>query len=214
MTDVASLRSAVTSRYAAAGLPSWPDPWPDRQPDDEAYSRLTDPDRYRILFRRADAWIAGLAALLPGITVEELPEVAPPFARGRRVSSDRPGTAPLLVLEKDDPLPVLTLALADPDTVLASPPDCGCDACDDGSEALLNAVDEVFVEMLTGPVVVLRAADRSWDALWSSERQQAAGHPDIPGTFRDLMRTCERIAAGERVALPAGTQVSTSQPWL
>ena len=107
MTDLADLRSAVTSRYAVQQLPEWPAPWPDGEPDDDAYSRLTDPLRFEILFRRADAWVDELT-MLPGITVEDLEEPGSgrhgrTFVRGRRVASDRPGAAPLLVLEEDEP---------------------------------------------------------------------------------------------------------------
>ena len=219
MSDTTALVAAVTSRYAAWDPPSWPDPWPEREPEDAAYSRLTDPLRYEILFRRADAWLAELEHV-PGVTVEVLADpgasvrAGHPLARGRRVTCDRPGALPLLVLERDDPMPVVAFALGEPQVVLEEQPDCGCDACDSGSEGLLRVVDQLFVEVLTSPVVVLQDAEGRWDARWSHHTAQAGGHPDVPRPFEELMADCRRIAAGEAVDLPPGTRVWVSQPWL
>lgn len=220
MTDIAPPLDAVTSRYAAWGLPAWPDPWPEREPDVAAYSRLTDPLRYEILFRRADAWLAVLGEV-PGITVEPLDDPGlstsgQPLARGRRVASDKPGALPCFVLERDEPMPVVAFALGEPDVLLEQQPDCGCDACDGGSESLLRVVDELFVEVLTSPVVVLRGADGRWGARWSHHTQQAGGSPGIPWTFRELMERCEQIATGgePEPPLPPGTRVWVSRPWL
>jgi hypothetical protein len=233
MSEVAVLQRAVSRRYAALDLPSWPDPWPDRIPDDAAYSRVTDAERYRVLLRRADAWVDELTRVdgVEGqrVVVEEVPvaELAGEltegermwggrFARARRLASDRPGTQPLLLLEQEDPAPMLRMALASADAVLEQQPDCGCDACDSGSEDLLLVVDRVFVEVLTGPVVVLRGRDAGggqWSAVWSREWRSAGGAPGAPA-FHDLMARCARLAAGEDVELPAGTRSSVSQPWL
>ena len=236
MSDVSALQRAVSRRYAALGLPSWPDPWPDRIPDDAAYSRVTGPERYRVLLRRADAWVEELTRAdgVEGVegwrvVVEEVPVLelagelaegervwAGRFARARRLSNDRPGTQPLLLLEQEDPVPMLRMALASADAVLEQQPDCGCDACDSGSEDLLLVVDRVFVEVLTGPVVVLRGRDAGggqWSAVWSREWRSAGGAPGAPD-FHDLMARCARLAAGEDVELPAGTRSWVSQPWL
>src|SRR5215207_4819510 len=61
--DVADLLAAVddTFRQTSAGLSPWPDPHPDRSPPVDAYSRLTDPARWRILGARTDAWLSALA---------------------------------------------------------------------------------------------------------------------------------------------------------
>jgi hypothetical protein len=56
--------------------------------------------------------------------------------------------------------------------VLEQQPDCACDGCDSGSDDLLLVVDRVFVEVLTGRVVVLRDRDADggqWSAVWSRE---------------------------------------------
>ena len=61
--DVADLLAAVddTFRQTSAGLSPWPDPHPDRSPPVDAYSRLTNPARWRILGARTNAWLSTLA---------------------------------------------------------------------------------------------------------------------------------------------------------
>lgn len=219
MTDADALHAAVTSRYAVRDLPGWPDPWPGGGPDDAAYSRVTDPLRYAILPSRADDWLAVLVEV-DGLTVETVDDLHlrsrgdHPVARVRRVTSERAGALPFYVLERDEPLPAVAFALGDPEVVLEEQPDCGCDACDGGSDGLLRVVDEIFVEVLTSPVVLLRGGDGSWQARWSRHTQQAGGSPGVPETFHELMARCARIADGEEVPLPPGTRVWVSQPLL
>lgn len=219
MGEVDALRAAVTSRYAARDLPEWPDPWPDREPDDAAYSRLTDPSRYTILHRRTDDWLAVLAEVA-GLAVEPVDGLDlrsrgdHPVARVRRLVSDRRGARPLSVLERDESMPAVAFALGEPEVILEEQPDCGCDACDGGSEGLLRVVDDLFVEVLTSPVVVLRGADGRWDARWSHHTQQAGGRPGIPRTFHELMAQCARLADGKVATIPEGTRVWVSQPLL
>lgn len=62
--DVDTLRDAVERTYAAGPLAdiSWPDPHSDREVADEEYSRVTDPERYRVIGARTAAWCAAAAA--------------------------------------------------------------------------------------------------------------------------------------------------------
>ena len=53
MTTLPRLRAEVARRYAALDLPAWPAPHPDGAPPrEEEYSRVTDPQRYRIAAAR------------------------------------------------------------------------------------------------------------------------------------------------------------------
>src|SRR5699024_11200623 len=63
--DVDTLREAVARTYAAGPLAgvSWPDPHPDHEVADEEYSRVTDPERYRVIGARTVAWIETLTNL-------------------------------------------------------------------------------------------------------------------------------------------------------
>ena len=62
MTTLPRLRAEVARRYAALDLPAWPAPHPDGAPPrEEEYSRVTEPQRYRIAAARARVWAEVLA---------------------------------------------------------------------------------------------------------------------------------------------------------
>ncbi|MEJ7744580.1 MAG: DUF6226 family protein [Nocardioidaceae bacterium] len=96
------------------------------------------------------------------------------FDRGVRVLSRKPGTLPLLLLERDvreqiseATLAVLHIGVVRPDVVVEKQPDCGCDACDSGSSDLLKAVDATIRHVVGGPFVVLLG--NKWRAQWHPE---------------------------------------------
>ncbi|GHF07744.1 hypothetical protein GCM10017786_46790 [Amycolatopsis deserti] len=214
------LRARVAERYARLDVPAWPDPHADTDsPRDDEYSRVTDPGRYRVTHARGRAW-AGVLGDLPGVSVETL---APAplddqgelgrFDRGVRISSSRPGTLPLLLLEQDAPLSgaagtiaVLHISVARPGIALAAHPDCGCDACDQGSDDLLEAIDQEVATAL-GPLVVLHG--HGWNAQWHPGGSRSTGIDHDRAI--DL---CRRLAEGARVPLPAGTEVHVGRSWL
>lgn len=213
----------MTAAYDRLGMPAWPDPHPaTARPPEREYSRLTDPGRYRVGQIRARVWAEVLGAL-PGVTVEPL---APAnldaegrlgrFDRGVRVSSARPGTLPLLLLERnvrsepsEDALPVLHISVARPDVALTMQPFCGCDACDSGSDDLLHTVDEAIGQVVDGPFVTLRGA--GWHANWSPGGG-SAGSTALDLDFSELMELCRRLAGGEDVR-PPGTEAFVGHPW-
>lgn len=208
-------------------LPSWPSPRPFVDaPGEEEYSRVTDPARYRIVHERARVWTQVLGAV-PGVQVERLPP-GPldtdghlgDFDRGVQISSEREGTLPLLLLERDAQvtggpdhspgLAVLHLAIVEPTVSLELHPDCGCDACDTGSQDLLRAIDEALMAVVGGPFVTLRG--RGWQADW----HPGGGSSRSTGRGLDhdtLMDLCRRLAAGEDVRLPRGTRSFVGQSW-
>ncbi|WP_250448191.1 DUF6226 family protein [Actinotalea sp. C106] len=220
---VADLQALVLARYDRLDLPSWPDPRPDGgSPREEEYSRVTDPGRYRIVHERARVWAAVLAEVL-GASVEE---IAPStgrdgqrgFDRGLRVTPQRPDALALLLLERDVPqeeadatLAVLEVCVNRPDVVVALQPGCGCDACDSGSQDLLEAVDAAVVEVVGGPFVVLRG--KTWHVQWHPGGGSASSDgrgPDVDVAF-DL---CRRLAAGETVHIPRHTEAFHGSSWL
>lgn len=69
---------------------------------------------------------------------------------------------------------MLTIAVARPEIVVETQPDCGCDACDSGSSDLLEAVDAAVRHIVGGPYVVLRG--KKWHAEWHPEGGSAGSN--------------------------------------
>jgi hypothetical protein len=225
MVSPGELQEQVATSYRGLGLPSWPDPHPGRtSPREEEYSRVTDPERYRIVHARARTWADRLGDL-PGVDVEMLAPAALDdaghlgrFDRGVRLTSPRPGTLPLLLLEHDAPLPgrdatlaMLQVSVVRPEVALETWPDCGCDACDSGSADLLGAVDQTIGRVVGGPFVVLRG--KGWQAQWSPHGGSSGGSGRGP-RHADVMELCRRLAGGEDVRLPRGTEAFLGRPWV
>lgn len=220
MTTVTELQARVASSYERLGLPTWADPHPAMaSPRDEEYSRLTDAARYRIVHARARAWATTLADAL-GVRSEAL-EPAPatdadaePFDRGVRLVPRHSDALPLLLFERDvhtqpdqGTLAVLTIAVARPDIVVETQPDCGCDACDSGSSDLLGAVDAPIRHVVGGPFVVLRGS--RWHAQWYPGGGSAGG---TGPRFRVMMDLCRRLAEGGPFAYPPTPKLSLAAP--
>jgi hypothetical protein len=222
MTTVSELQGRVASSYEGLDLPTWPDPHAGmRSPQDEEYSPLTDPGRYRIVHARARVWAAVLEDAL-GARSEVLEPVhtvaagSEPFDRGIRLVPRHPDALPLLLLERDVPtqpdqgiVAVLTIAVARPDIVVETQPDCGCDACDSGSGDLLEAVDAAIRHVVGGPFVVLRG--KKWHAEWHPEGGSAGSNGRRPD-FRLLMDWCRRLAEGETSTYPGTLKLSLAAP--
>ncbi len=219
----AELQTEVGTRFARLGLPSWPDPHPDRSPREDEYSRVTDPARYGVVHARGRVW-AQVLADLTAARVEELPAAVPDAAgrvgydRAVRVVPPRVEGLPLLLLERDvrdaayeAPLAVLEIAVARPEVVVERWPDCGCDACDTGSADLLDAVDRTIVAVVGGPFVVLQA--HRWQASWHPDGGSCGGEPPVPD-FHEMMGICRRLADGRPVEVPLGAEAFVGQSWL
>jgi hypothetical protein len=220
---ISELQAEVARRYARLALPSWPDPHPNMQgPADDEYSRVTEPSRYRIVHARVQVWAAVLEEFI-GARVARFEGTVrgiDPRAENRttRLTSGRSGTLPLLLIEESLPivgqagyLPVVRISVARPDAVVAGQPDCGCDACDSGSEDLLNAIDDSISRVVSGSFVALRGD--SWHADWSPDSFSAGGSPGAPDY--DLLRDlCQRLARGDAVSLPEGTVAFVGRSWL
>ena len=224
MTTVSDLEARVATTYEGLDLPAWPDPHAGRDSaGDEEYSRVTDPARYRIVHARARAWVAALEELL-GARVET---VGPPpsvssgrgaFDRGVRLVPPTPDALPLLLLERDvftlpdqETLAVLDIAVARAVVVVATEPDCGCDACDSGSRDLLEAIDAAIRQVIAGPFVVLRG--ETWQAQWHPGGWRA-GSDGRGHDWDALMQACRSLAAGDPVPLPEDAEAFVGRPWV
>jgi len=209
VTTVDDLQALVDARYRQLDLPRWPDPHQGMaSPREEEYSRLTDPGRYRVVHARVHSWVAVLEEVL-GPRVEVLDGA---FDRGVRLVPVAADALPLVLVERDLPLAAVDIAIAAPDLIVDREPDCGCDACDSGSDLLLEAIDQTISQVVRGPYVVLRGP--GWQSQWHPDGGGAGGEgrprPDF-GTLMDLSR---RLAAGDRVDLPAHTDVLVGQSWI
>jgi hypothetical protein len=186
--DTRRLDDAVARAFAVtgAGTAPWPDPHPDRNPPEEQYSRLSDPAKYRIVTARADAWVAAVTELEladaeevtePDAAWRTKPPV--PLSRAVRLRPHRPGAASLL-LGYDDALggvpdTGLVVGLGDPAAQLTMIPDCGCDACDSGSEYLLDELDRIVRGAVSGDLV--HVTTPSGSAFGTRDGWSAQGFP-------------------------------------
>jgi hypothetical protein len=225
MVRLGELREQVAVSYGRLGMPAWPNPHPGMaSPREEEYSRITEPERYGIVHARARVWADRLGDV-PGVEAETLAS-APlddeghlgRFDRGVRLTSPRPGTLPLLLLERDGRLPDLEASLAVPHISVVWPqiavqmvPDCGCDACDLGSDDLLYVIDETIGNVIGGPFVALLG--KGWHALWHPGGGSSGGTGRGPDHAR-VMELCRRLAGGEDVRLPNGVEAFVGHPWL
>ena len=142
-------------RRIARGLRRWDDPHPppDRVVADEEYSRLRDPERWRIVGARADAWAEALVAVgaarferaasvvwleAPGTVTARVDLLVPTVPGGIVVAFGRSRIGDVADAG-------LTLGVADavgePFVAVHVVPDCGCDACDSGSRDVVDEVD-------------------------------------------------------------------------
>ncbi|MFJ4716497.1 DUF6226 family protein [Streptomyces sp. NPDC088785] len=160
--DQEELRAAVDGAFADTGAdtPGWADPHPDRAPLDDEYSRCTDPGRYRILAARADAWIRALS----GLGLATVDPGADPAGLWRYPQDPPPAEAVVLRPARADALPlvfgfgaidgvprtVLLIGAGEPAVPVETVPDCGCDACDDGSDGILELLDDAVTAVVTG----------------------------------------------------------------
>ena len=222
---IGRVRAQVAVSYDRLGMPSWPDPHPGGEPPaSEEYSRVSAPERYRIVQARASAWVECLSAV-PGIEAEPIAPAAINEARQMssviravRLSSTRPATLPLLLVAREVPLEgaagtmtVLDICAARTSVVLGMLPDCGCDACDSGSDSLLEAIDDTISDFVSGPSVMLRGP--GWYADWRPGGGASGGDGEGPD-HGQMMQLCRRLSAGADAPLPRGTEAFVGRTWL
>ncbi|MGO2861215.1 MAG: DUF6226 family protein [Brevibacterium sp.] len=167
--DSLELLRQVESVFAITGrnTPAWGDPHDDDDydpgsdggPNEDEYSRVTDYGKYDIVHARAQAWIEVLldrgACLVDRVPGEAEPDSLVAIADSVVVLSDGTERNPELVFgfaEKKIGHSVgsVTVSIGDPAIVLTHQPFCGCDACDSGSEELLEDLDEMIFSVVDG----------------------------------------------------------------
>jgi hypothetical protein len=216
--DTNTVRAAVAEAFTNTGktTPPWPDPHARTRgslepamPREEEYSRCTDPGKYRIVGARADAWVQALTGL--GLaTVEDVTGDAADYETGPRFPPDRAvrlrpvhaGAVPLLLgyrALQDAPEAIVDISAGEPAVPVETLPDCGCDACDSGSEGLLIELDRPLMAVVAGDFVhvttprgVVTATRSGWSASGRFRRREVertladaragrSGHPVVRG---------------------------------
>ena len=161
MPTIDDLLNAVDAAFAetSVGLDPWPNPRADgRPPAEDEYSRVTDPERWRIVSARAEAWERALVAL--GVASLDRDVEATwrhgnivAVSRTDRVWPCREGAQALTVARTsiDDVSDFgVVLGFGDPPVVVERFPDCGCDACDSGSANELEHLDDHLLDIVGG----------------------------------------------------------------
>lgn len=213
--NLTDLMDAVNRRFVAFDPVSWPDPHPNMSaPSDEEYSRVTRPERYDIIRQRCDAWVDVLTERLEAVSApcEPVAFHGVPGGSARRVCASMSGTLALIVSPTHGPsLDGVLLAAADSRGTfgIRPVPVCGCDACDDGSQALLDEIDAVIASVVTGDLVVLEGGGES--VTRSGDGTYALGSIGVPHDVAMLLT--DLIAAGEPVDLPPGVTARWGRPW-
>ncbi len=157
---------AVEAAFArtAVGLERWDDPHPppERMVADDEYSRVTNPAKWRIVGARADAWIDATVSLGLATVVRDtdLRWAAPP---GPAVTSTHllapvvlGGLQLVICKSRIENVEDAGIALGmrsgalDDAVGFTFVPDCGCDACDSGSQDVLDEIDGYLRSVVTG----------------------------------------------------------------
>lgn len=210
-----TLTDRVDAVYALSNPTSWPDPHQDREATTEEYSRVTNPEKYSIAILRARAWAQVLESL-PDIDAEpvEAETLGSHFSRGLRLTSRRADTLPLLILESDPRstggIPVVSVSMAESDIEIGRLPDCGCDACDFGSENLVEGLDGTIIEALNGMVVMIGT---NWRGTWTPHGGGLGGGPGHP-EFDQVMTWGLQLSRGENVSFPEEVRVLVNGRWI
>lgn len=232
----------------SAGLLRWDDPHPppDRIVADEEYERVTNPGKWRIVGARADAWIdalvdLGLATVEHGADLRWVESPTSAFTRADLVRPTAEGAVPLVVCRgriEDVPDAGVTLGVGDPAVRIAFIPDCGCDACDSGSQNEIDHLDKYIRPVVTGEFRHLRRGRQSITVLEDGRMQgsnirpaESNARPDgigggwfryqptsrpvepfVASTPRPRKRSRDRMA--EILADPSGWDEVSGASWL
>lgn len=181
------------------------------EPLEEEYSRCLDPGRYLILRARAQAWSSALVGL--GLAVPHEADAAatpwrgetPPLPPDRVlwVRPLKPRTVPLLLAFQPlqgVPEAVVSVGAGEPAALVLTVPDCGCDACDDGSQPLLDQLDASVLAVADGTLVHVSTGHGSVVAAasgWSAGGDLARG--DVEALLADARagRSRHRVVRGD-----------------
>ncbi len=165
--DSSVLRAATRDAFKITSLttPAWADPRPNDEPPREIdFENCEDPGKFRIIAARAEAWIAALTqtGLAEAVPVEPSDDLwrevleAGPAIRVVRLQPKRESAVPLLFAFcwlMGEPEARVVVGAGDPAVIVGILPQCECDACDVGSNLLIEDFDEAVLNVITGQLV-------------------------------------------------------------
>ncbi len=130
---------------------------------------MLDPAKWRIVGARADAWLialvdAGLAVVERSAAVSWHEKPRTVISRIDRVIPVASGALPLTVARsrlKDVADAGVTVGLGDPAVCIDWFPECGCDACDSGSQNELDYFDQHMSVIVSGTFRLLSDGHRT-----------------------------------------------------
>ena len=127
--------------------------WGPDGPPEEAYSRVTEPERFRPLHQWSLNLLSGLEATYEvtreeGYSLDLELEQTPPARPTVRLTPGREGAAPIVVAFTEYSHPSIYVRFGRFHTEPF--PDCGCDACDEGAEDQFESFQEVVEAVVAG----------------------------------------------------------------
>ncbi len=156
-SSLVTLRARVDSGFWAAHPRSWPDPHPQGQsPPEDEYSRCLDPGKYVTGQQRARAWASVLVDVGAATMTSWGSRDLPPWGTvdTTALTPTRRDCQPMFLHFSSGHLPGVIVAFGHPKVILARQPACGCDACDEGSEALIEAIDDAVESVVCGAALI------------------------------------------------------------
>lgn len=153
---------------------------------------MTNPQKWRILRARAEAWLNALAATgLAQVEADvDLEWEEPPRIDVVSVQRALPrvaGTIPLVFgWTRSEIDGGIVIGVGDPTVVVEVIPDCGCDACDSGSQDVLDLLDEYVLGVVAGEYRRLRRGKREI-TVYTQDRQGWGGFDGLWGKFWRLV---------------------------
>lgn len=214
--EICALLTDVDAAFAVTGAdtPGWPNPYDQGAgPDEAAYERVTDPEKFLIVVARARAWTTVLLDRGWAREAAQVRWALRPLASGGADTVLEPvadGAVPLVLTTHtpvdSDHIFTVTVAAGDPAVTVAEIPDCGCDACDSGSAALLEEMDRWVLSVVDGSLEVDVAA------AGASIRSSFGGHG---GTVQRLDQPTSFTAApwpANWTARPIPPEIETRHP--
>ncbi|MDO5512343.1 DUF6226 family protein [Corynebacterium sp.] len=174
------LLDAVEAAHRAQDPPSWPAP--DDEPNDEDYSACADPGRFRMIIDRALAWARVLEERgWAEVTRERMDE-----EDWRITLRPRAGALPLRLqgaawIFHNGRAPMVEVLVGEPAHAESDHPDCACDACDRGSAAIIESLDQDIFSVVDGSYRVIRKDGMRW-----TETSFRAGGTQTKETVREV----------------------------